>query len=299
MIKPKEVRIDLVGGFGNQLFCYSAGRFLASKLNVSLSCYVTTSLDSITREKNYLESLELPGKFSSEKKARKKGEKTLNLFRKIFGRYRSVRDVFIRNHYYSQKVGFDSALDLITKPVHIHGYFQSWRYPEKFREEILEKLYKKAVISDYAASIANRIKTENGVVVHIRLGDYLNPENKYFGVLNSRYYENAINTISSFNPRVFIFSDDILSAKIKYGGAFPKDAVWVGTENPIGDIESLVAMTYGSGFIIANSTFSWWAAFLGQRAQFVIAPSKWFKENEDPMDLIPASWKREKSLWEE
>jgi hypothetical protein len=297
MEKQKKVTVDLVGGIGNQLFCYSAGRYLSSKLNVSLSCNVTKSLDSISREKNYLEYLELPGKFYEDKKARLKMLKFLNLLGKIFGPYHSLRDTFMGSHYYSQKVGFDPGLDSIGKSLHIHGYFQSWKYPEKIREEILEKLNKKAGMSEYAILIADRIIKENGVVVHIRLGDYLNPENKYFGVLSSNYYKNALDTISIQNLRAFIFSDDITLAKEKYSEAFPEDAVWVGAENSIGDIESLAVMTNGSGFIIANSTFSWWAAFLSQRGQFVIAPSKWFRENEDPVDLIPASWRREESIW--
>jgi hypothetical protein len=94
------------------------------------------------------------------------------------------------------------------------------------------------------------------------------------------------------------FSDDIIAAKellrnleisIPIQFAEPQD------NNPE---ESLMLMSRSTVLIMANSSFSWWAAQLGNRSKFVVCPSKWFRNMLEPYDLIPPNWHREESNWE-
>jgi hypothetical protein len=97
--------------------------------------------------------------------------------------------------------------------------------------------------------------------------------------------------------KLFIFSDEINTARIEYKRYFPKDAIWVDENGALSHLETLFVMSFGSAFVIANSTFSWWSAFLSESPDVVIAPQKWYRNKIDPEDLIPPNWKREDSQW--
>jgi hypothetical protein len=139
------------------------------------------------------------------------------------------------------------------------------------------------------------------ISVHIRRGDYMNSLDS-FGVLSSKYYNSAIeftleNSSTSFS-RVLVFSDDIAVAKQLFSELNISLPVQFAESPENYPEETLMLMSQSDAIIISNSTFSWWAAQLGNKSKFVVCPSKWFRGMLDPEDLIPPEWHQRESQWE-
>jgi hypothetical protein len=206
---------------------------------------------------------------------------------------------------YPVEVGFDpELLSGISKNRNlriINGYFQSWRYGVHSRS-ILRDLFDQIVITnEYLLSLESRFRSSEVVVVHIRLGDYRLESNAYIGILSTNYYELCLNYMEKNNIEkdIYVFSDEIDLAKSIFSEVFPEKTNWV---KPVGEhdpTEVLKVMSLAAGFIIGNSSFSWWAAYMSENSEFVLAPTKWFKSAKDPNDLIPPSWNRIESDWNE
>ena len=138
------------------------------------------------------------------------------------------------------------------------------------------------------------IANTNSICLHVRRGDYITTDYAYLGTLIGEngitYYKDAINHINSQieNPVYFIFSDDMQWVKEHIN--IPDKTVYYMDHNDITEnYEDLRLMTECKHFIIANSTFSWWAAYLGKFAdKIVIAPKKWLMNNDT--DIILDSW---------
>jgi hypothetical protein len=259
---------------------------------------MTTHYNSTGRNPSILSNLKLPGTFVAARRVLFPSKTIVNrFFRKLLRELDSTLIVPFRRSYNSNCVGYDKNLETLNKPIRLYGYFQTWRYPKLIRDTIVRALENEVLLSDYAQSLIQQMKLSKILVVHIRLGDYKNSENSYIGVLSPEYYGEILKRPELQQYRVFVFSDDISDAKSSYSLSFPLNATWVDERQVLGPLETLTVMSHGKAFVIANSTFSWWCAFLSQDSETIIAPSKWFKEKEDPEDLIPQNWHREDSQW--
>ena len=195
---------------------------------------------------------------------------------------------------YAKKLGY-SDVKVKKRNSLIFGYFQSYRWvidPDVKKEMMEIHVPEHADIILKYSKIA---EIEKPLIVHVRLGDYLNEEN--FGIPSVDYYAKGIEHVLSFNKcsTIWLFSDDIELAK----SFMPEE-----NNLPIrffGQICDSAAATFeimrlGIGYVVANSTFSWWAAYLSKNADVeVVAPDPWFAGIEEPVDLIPKNWKRIKS----
>ena len=167
------------------------------------------------------------------------------------------------------------------------GYFQSYKYLEKVSRDFhLEPLKEsKALKSLISSSIGVSV-----LMIHIRLGDYL--LEKKFGNLQSSYYSRAFefHSLAMSYDEVWVFSEDTagaqellprqLTSKSRYFQDIDGDEIY-----------SLLAMARADGFIIANSSFSWWAASLSESAsKLVTVPNPWFRELNSPKEMCPTSW---------
>ena len=298
MPSQNRISVDLQGGLGNQLFCYSAGYYVALRNNFDLECQMTTAYNSTKRDDSILSGLKLPGTFVSSKPKMlpKKTiiDKALTRLSRKFGKNFHFK---LKKNYVSNVLGYDPILDSFHKPTKLNGYFQTWRYPLIAREVIAIALKNEVILNDYAKELIGQMKLERILVVHIRLGDYKNPENSFIGILSPEYYAAILKRLELCGYKVFVFSDDILEAKAEYGATFPPSTTWVDQGGVLNPLETLVVMSHGKAFAIANSTFSWWSAFLSHNPEMIIAPSKWFKNRNDPEELIPSDWHREASQW--
>lgn len=130
----------------------------------------------------------------------------------------------------------------------------------------------------------------NSVSLHVRLGDYRKPQNSGFGdICSLQYYRNAIGKIKENvdNPVFFVFSNDIDEA-FKFLSSI-NDTAFVYMEKR-DSIEDLYLMTNCKHHIIANSSYSWWGAWLGENSNTVtVAPSIWHSERPE-WDIYPSQW---------
>jgi hypothetical protein len=117
--------------------------------------------------------------------------------------------------------------------------------------------------------------------------------------LGPNYYKNALIEIreAGITGPVWVFSDDIDSAKRVLDLPLDENINWVVAPKETDPAEELAIMQFGGAHIIANSTFSWWGAYLSKSTKLVIAPGSWFKGQREPLDLIPPDWKRIENDW--
>lgn len=177
------------------------------------------------------------------------------------------------------------------------GYFQTYKWFEL--EEVKSQMQAMRMGNpgpqfEYFTQLA---EIENPIIVHVRRGDYMNENG--IGIVGLDYYLNAVKIAqakTSPNAKYWIFSDDLDEAK-NLLSFLPKESVRFIDDQWNSSALTLEIMRLGESFILANSTFSYWAAQLSfAPTNFVIAPDPWFQNAESPRDLIPDEWIRIKTL---
>ena len=170
------------------------------------------------------------------------------------------------------------------------GYFQSYMYVIKPEVLLIFQNFQLTDGSEYLEKMKSLAMVENPLIVHVRLGDYKNE--KEFGVLPISYYEKAIDFqwSTGLYKKIWVFSDEIELCKEFIPSRYHSFVSWIVNEGE-SSAEILEVMKAGMGYIIGNSTFSWWAAFLSKNKQAIVcAPSRWFLNLEAPKLFIPANW---------
>jgi hypothetical protein len=187
-------------------------------------------------------------------------------------------------------VGFDPKIN--PKGNLLIGYFQTYIHLEK--SSVIEKmnLLSPMLSQEIVGKFTKLAERTNPLIVHYRLGDY--KEEKHFGIPDQIYYRRAIEEQwnSGKYDSIWVFSDEIEGAKKLFPHEFMEFVTWVeGLEDH--PALSLEIMRLGKGYVIANSTYSWWGAMLSHTDKpDVIAPKPWFKSAEEPSQLIPDNWVR-------
>ena len=304
--------LSLTGGLGNQLFQLAAALNFCDGEKLVIERTNGRPRTNLVGDAD-LSSFKLPNKVSFHKKhklnrlaskstgfvlrmsvAPKRFEKAsafrfLAIFASSIVNSLALRRLLFVN--LNSGVGFDQHLRK-RKFQFLVGYFQTYRFPSDasvFAE--LRKIQPTARVPEVERykKIADE---EKPLVVHVRLGDYKLEDS--FGILSSNYYRAAIAELwgTGQYKKIWLFSDEPTSAI----EVVEKD--YLGFVRIIPEIEkssclTLEVMRFGKGYVIANSSFSWWAAFLSYAdSPNVIAPSPWFIGQQEPVDLIPPSWTR-------
>jgi hypothetical protein len=182
----------------------------------------------------------------------------------------------------SKGIGFDAAFASRRGNFFV-GYFQTYRMTERAKRVI------KGAFDDSSSLRSVRMDDKPDLVIHSRLGDYR--KEVLFGVLDSDYFSKAISLVKKDSDleKIWLFSDEPKLAFELMPIDFRRAIVEIGRAE---DAPSAILKTMMSGdrFVISNSTFSWWAAFLVDSLQ-VVVPTPWFAKGEMPIDLIPEVWK--------
>lgn len=257
-----KVVVRIFGGLGNQLFIYATAKALSLRNKTSLELEVRTGF---VRD-NYKRSYKL-NYFNINDKKCSYFSSILFISRK---RFISLSNLFLKNVLFLNEINpskFQNELLTINldKNTFLQGYWQSPLYFKDFENEIKSDLKINLIISNHNISILNEIRKVESVSIHVRRIDYPNP-------LKLEYYINAINLISKKleNPAFYIFSDDIDWCKENFDYLKVKYFVENNSQN---EIEDFYLMTICNHFIIANSSFSWWGAWLSDhKNKIVIAP---------------------------
>lgn len=281
----------LKGGLGNQMFQYACGFALAKEFNTThkldLSYYSSIPSNHTKREFE-LSQFQISSSIANSSDILKtKGEDSslTNFSEDINAKFYSIfTSIYPIKKYFG------------VKNLYLDGYFQSEKFFRNYRKEILKEFtLKQELETNEFSKIAKEIKdNNNSVSMHIRRGDYVSDEKtaKHHGVLDMNYYQEALNLLNIQNPHIFIFSDDINWVKNNFS-FLPKNSCFV-PDSSLNSAQSITLMSLCKHNIIANSSFSWWGAWLNRNNQkVVIAPKKWVKSIlfVNP-DIIPHGWHR-------
>lgn len=284
---------NLIGGLGNQMFQYALGRKLSKMHKTGLR------IDISGFQIYHLRQFEL-NDFNIKTQALNEEEKNenekeynklyFNKFLKKIGRLPYYMEYVVNEKGFR----FDKNIFKTSKFVYLNGYWQSELYFKDIRDELLNEFSLKSSPSKTNKEILKEIESYESVAIHIRRGDYIKNKqtNAVHGVCSKEYYSKAIKLITTKLPKVrfFIFSDDIQWCKKNYG-QFSNFTI---IDNSNKGIEDMMLMSRCKHFIIANSSFSWWGAWLGRsKDKIIICPQKWFNimdNDHDTTDLIPREW---------
>lgn len=288
-----NVVTKLSGGLGNQLFQYAAGRRLAlvhgRPLVLDQQWYAQVPAGSTPRSV-LLSELRIVASFAnSAGDPASLADGARGLWARIAGPVKVRREK--KTFRYDPKVARLPG----GRSLYLDGYWQSPRYFQDVRQQLLEEIQPRRELHPHYAGLSRQIASSNAVMLHIRRGDYVHLPNASatHGVLPMAYYERALAHLQSRQREftVFVFSDDIAWARENL--KCPQPTVFVDSapgEDAV--IDELMLMSRCRHQIIANSSLSWWAAWLNRHDDKVVtAPARWLAaEPLDLSDLIPADW---------
>jgi hypothetical protein len=284
------VVVKISEGIGNQLFQYAAGRALAARLGQPLaldtSSYETCPDRTYELDHFNIQATRLPPRWQP------RGLWTRRPYSSVLKRLRFLAHHLRYNVLKDLLNGFDRRFLAVSRRVYLDGYWQSERYFLPIAGDLRRELTLRNPPDAANAALLEKIKSVEAVGLHVRRGDYL--LEKYvdrFGVLGPDYYRRAVDLLAVRlrSPHYFVFSDDPAWARENIRPAAPVTYV---AHNLGRDYEDLRLMTHCRHFIIANSTFSWWGAWLGEHpGRYVIAPRRWIVESAAmTRDRIPPGW---------
>lgn len=285
---------NLIGGLGNQMFQYAAGRSL------SLDRVQPLRLDiaGFTGYGSH-QGFELGRVFACLVEIATESEMRRILgwqfapgIRRIMTRHGIV--VFRRNEFVVEPhFHYWPEIKNVQQDCYLSGYWQSEKYFQTHASEIRADFTFKRPLSDSNAKLAEQIGQVNAVSLHVRRGDYVSnaKANATHGVCSLGYYRAAISYVSDrvTRPHFFIFSDDIAWVKDNLKMDLP--CQYVDHNQGEQSFNDMHLMSLCRHHIIANSSFSWWGAWLNpDLKKIVVAPKKWFVNQNNVKDLFPQGW---------
>lgn len=267
--------VQVCGGLGNQLFQYAYARALQEKGN-------NVRLASVFYTKYRTKRVYSLDNFRIQMKRAYWVEKTLSPI------VDNDLPFKIRNNYIIEDLRLEYNPKLLTLPgnCYIIGVFQNEKYFKEIELKLRDEIYPKKKIK-ISRQLKDILQNNNTVSVHIRRGDYTQLNN----ALSAGYYSKAVDLIKNriADPFFCVFSDDL--EWVKQNLNFGKNVVFVNNNGNLEDFEELMVMSKCNHNIIANSTFSWWGAWLNQNPdKIVIGPKIWTKRSRQ--NIMPPDWIR-------
>lgn len=286
------VVVRISGGLGNQLFQYAFGQYVAEKIKTNVLYDIQTELNmaNFTSRDFALSNFNLKLDRASKKDIRSmRFFSSCNLQR--FERKVVQMYPFINTKYYIEKNFQSVFLQDVKDNCYYDGYWQLYKYLDTIESLLKTQIVLNDGFLKEYADLTKQISNSQSVSIHIRRGDYISikANANMFITCGLDYYYSAINYVHSlFNDiKFYIFSDDIEWAKKHFVG---NQFCFMEANEPFVD---LYLMSLCRHNIIANSTFSWWGAWLNRNLhKVVISPNEWFvgKLNTCKNELIPQKW---------
>jgi len=277
--------IKIKGGLGNQLFQYAFGRYISVKRGGEL----ILDADAVVAKGDTYRQYSLNHFNIKARIATFEEVKRYKCFSEIISK---IFKGFKAKVFRIQNIGWNPRI-LNSTQKYFDGYWQSCKYADPIRDELLGELMLKKPMSNISLDVLGKINNVNAVSLHIRRGDYVTntKTSKIHNICDLEYYSKAIKNIAEKvdNPTFFIFSDDIEWVKENLKTGYPFFFV---SKPGMKDYEELILMSKCKNNIIANSSFSWWGAWLNNNPEkIVITPKKWNnKYVKEYKDLSPESW---------
>lgn len=283
-----------MGGLGNQLFQYAAARRISYVNNVQLKFDISAFNNGGSRS-YCLEKFNVAGQVALPRDIARFANADRPAFVRLYSKWADGLKFYHRRSIVRERrFHFDPSLLKVSGHVYLDGYWQSEKYFKDIQNVIRRELAFKRLPGNAKDDLARRIRQEVSVSLHIRRGDYASDEKvkRVHGECELGYYHTALQKLTGLirDPHIFVFSDDPQWAQDNLHLSHPVTFVSRGgTESQYEDFR---LMTICKHHIIANSSFSWWGAWLSEYpAKVVFAPKAWFKTSErDSKDIVPESW---------
>lgn len=270
---PLVVRIR--GGLGNQLFQYASALGIADATGRTLLCDTKTGFPRDIYKRSYrLAAL--------ERAPREAGRVELALTRaRSFRGWRSFRD-HEANAMLADGTSFHASLLAGSGPRYLEAYLQSPRYFERVADVVRRELWIPEKGVRHGENLARIAPHRNAVALHVRRKDY-SP------LLPASYYREAVERVRAVAPdaHFFVLGDDPEWVERELGWLAPRTAL--ASEGPNADWLDLALIAACRHRIIANSSFSWWGAWLSRHDGEVVAPARWWNDHR-PQHLFPSGW---------
>lgn len=285
--------VRLMGGLGNQMFQYALGRALSLKNNTLLKLDLSFLLDRTTKENFTFRDFDLPIFTIQENIA---SPEEIRYYYNFYNRTKRKFFPNAANPYVKETVNyFNPAILNAGDNSYLDGHWGSEKYFKAYESHIRKDFTFKAPLSNIALELAKEIQNTDSVCLNVRRGDYVsNPEvGKILNLTGMDYFRKALELIQSAVPNLhlFVFSDDQQWARENIQFDVPitfVDDRYNGEKYG----EKLHLMSRCKHFIIPNSTFAWWGAWLSSNpGKMVVTPAKWFvSTNYDSKDVRPEGW---------
>lgn len=279
--------MQLTGGTANQMFQYALGRRLSYKQGVPLkldteSGFVTALGD--TPRIYTLNHFHIAAEVATQAEIDALKSRKPTFIEKLLG----------KKFYIKESARFQPEILKAGPDAYLQGFWQSEEYFSDIADVIRQDFQVVDAVSAHDRALLDEIDSTNSVSLHVRRGDYVaNPSaNSFHGVCSVDYYKACIKLIKEkvVDPHFFIFSDDPDWAKANIPTDAPTQVSYNSVDLPYDDIR---LMSHCKHNIIANSSFSWWGAWLNPNPQKIVcAPKRWFTADIDTEHLVPQSWVR-------
>lgn len=282
------ILIRLRGGLGNQLFQYAAGRSLADRLRIRLALDLRHFSDKTKHTGYALDAFNIRAELASPSEL----VGWPNLATELGLRIPPLRPL-LRRWYFEKRFSFDPDLAKVKGPVCLIGYWQSERYFSEIASDIRADLTLRNGVNRLDREFISLAEAGDSVAIHVRRGDYASDPSaqSVHGTCSVAYYQDAVAVMRRLRPgcHFLVFSDDPNWARLNL--PLGNDAVFVAGNSDRPELD-LALMRACSHHIIANSTFSWWGAWLAKKpGQVVVAPVPWFEsKHHDSRDLQVLGW---------
>lgn len=290
------VIVHMQGGLGNQLFQYAFGRAIAARSGARLLFdmdFFDLAPGDHTARTYGLDAFGLHCERATPEQIAVARQRGSMLRARLHGLHpRLAPDRSVKERGFT----FDPRMLEVRGDAYFSGYWQSPRYFAGIEQALREQVTLRLPLPDRLQGIAARIAVAGGIGVHVRRGDYIsNPHaSAHFVPCDAAYYAAATRMLRAEAPDtpVFIFSDDMAWAREHV--PVPGEVHHVQADPHDHPAMHLHLMAMCQHQVIANSSFSWWAAWLNQHpGRRVIAPKRWFTDpSMDTRDLIPSDWIR-------
>jgi hypothetical protein len=291
--------VKLMGGLGNQMFQYAAARRLADHHNTELKLdlsFLESRQSPCTPRSYELFHFNIKAAIATSRevaeitgRGKNQLESTLVRLRQAAGFALLHRNVFSERHFH-----FDPAVLDLSDNIYLEGYWQSERYFEDIENTIRKEFTVRCSLSGKNRELADKIQSTNSVSLHVRRGDFVgNPLTmETHGFCEPQYYKRCVVEIAErvVNPHFFLFSDEPAWARNNFRISFP--VTIIDHNPPDKGFEDLRLMSLCKHNITANSTFSWWGAWLNaDTRKIILAPAEWLKDKRhDTSDILPDGW---------
>lgn len=285
---------QIIGGLGNQMFQYAVGRALSLRNNSSFALDIS-GFEGYELHHGFELQRVFNHSFGIASKADVRnvlGWQSPAIIRRIVSR-RPFASFCRKRFAVEPHFHYWSGINNLTKDCYLSGYWQSEKYFADVASQIRADFAFQLPLKDKNAELAKQIIQANAVSLHVRRGDYANnpKTTATHGLCSLDYYRAAIRHVSDQieQPYFFIFSDDICWAEDNLKMNSP--CQYVDHNQGAESYNDMRLMSLCRHHIIANSSFSWWGAWLNSSVnKVVVAPKRWFANQTDVRDLFPQGW---------